>query len=342
MSTADSAIPEVAPKPKPKPESKSSIGERLVMGAERYGLVVMFALVVLLFTVLPSTSGTFPSSANFENITGNQSVLALIALAAIVPLVCGEFDISVGSILSLSTVVTAHAVSSWGLPIAFAVLAGILAGGLVGVVNGFLVAKVRVNSLIATLAVGTILTGFTLAISSTPIIEGVPDAFTTFGTGDWFGIPRPFFVLIFVAFLLWFLLEQTPMGRQLHAIGSSITAARLVGVPVERLVLSSYVVSGLVSGAAGVLQLARSGVGDPNVGTSFLLPAIAAAFLGATTIRPGRFNPWGTTVALYLLITGTTGFQLLGSDSWVEQVFDGSALVIAVTLARLVSQEREA
>lgn len=343
MSTADSAIPEVAPKPEPesRPEPRSSVGERLVMGAERYGLVVMFAIVVVLFSVLPSTSGSFPSSANFENITGNQSVLALIALAAIVPLVCGEFDISVGSILSLSTVVTAHAVSSWGFPIVFAILAGVVAGGLVGLVNGFLVAKVRVNSLIATLAVGTILTGFTLAISSTPIIEGVPDAFTTFGTGDWFGIPRPFFVLIFVAFLLWFLLEQTPMGRQLHAIGSSITASRLVGVPVERLVLSSYVVSGLISGAAGVLQLARSGVGDPNVGTSFLLPAIAAAFLGATTIRPGRFNVMGTIVAIFFLAVVISGLSIAGAEAWLQSVINGGALLAGIAISTVIARRRE-
>lgn len=318
-----------------------SIGQRIVVEAERFGLVGMLAFVVILFSVLPETSATFPSSANFENITGNQSVLAVIALAAIVPLVCGQFDISVASILSFSTVITAQAVSGWGFAIPLAILAGILAGGLVGAVNGFLVAKVRVNSLIGTLAVGTILTGFTMAISSTPIIEGVPAAFADFGTGAWLGVPRPFFVLIGVAFLIWFLLEQTSVGRQLHAIGSSVTASRLVGVPVERLVFSSYVVSGLTAGVAGVLQLARSGVGDPNVGTSFLLPAIAAAFLGATTIRPGRFNVLGTVVAIFFLASVLSGLSIAGAEAWLQSVINGGALLAGIAISTVIARKRE-
>ncbi len=339
MSTADNVISETAPSP--QPETKPSIGQRLMVEGERFGLVIMFVFVVIFFSVLPSTSGTFSSSANFENITGNQSVLALIALAAIVPLVCGEFDISVGSILSFSTIVTAQAVSAWGLPVFLAIAAGILAGGLVGLVNGFLVAKVRVNSLIATLAVGTILTGFTLAISSTPIIEGIPAAFTTFGTGVWFGIPRPFYVLVLIAFLLWFLLEQTPAGRQLRAIGSSVAAARLVGVPVEGLVLSTYVVSGLISGAAGVLQLSRSGIADPNVGSSFLLPAIAAAFLGATTIKPGRFNVLGTIVAIFFLASVISGLSIAGAAAWLQSVINGGALLAGIAISTLIARKRE-
>lgn len=314
---------------------------RLAAELERFGLVVLLAGVVVLFSVLPSTSETFPTSANFDNITGNQAVLALIALAAIVPLIGGQFDVSIGPILGLSSVLSAHAASAWGAGIVVAVLVGIAAGGVVGLVNGALVAHLGINSLVATLAMGTVLTGVTAAISSTPIVGGVPDGFVTFGTGDWLGVPRPLYVLVAVALALGYYLTQTPSGRELHAIGSSADAARLVGVPVRRLVLRSFVVSGLLCGAAGVLQLARSGTGDPNVGMSFTLPAIAAAFLGATTIRPGRFNVLGTIVAIFFLAAVVSGLTIAGAQAWLQHVVNGGALLAGITVATVVARRRE-
>lgn len=327
------------------PHPPSAVARRLrtrtIEQAERLGLPGLLLLLVLLFTVLPATSTAFPTGANLDNITGNQSVLALIALAAIVPLICGEFDISVGPTLGFTSVLSAYAVTAWGTPSVVAILIGIAAGAGIGLVNGFLVARLGLNSLITTLAVGTVLAGAAMAVSSVPIIEGVPAGFSAFGTGDWLGLPRPFFVLVAVAFVLWFFLEQTAKGRELHAVGSSKSASRLVGLSVDGLVLRSFVLSGAISGAAGVLQLARSGIGDPNIGAGFTLPAIAAAFLGATAIRPGRFNVLGTIVAVFFLAVVVSGLSILGAEAWLQSVVNGGALLAGIAVSTLIARGRQ-
>ena len=145
------------------------------------------------------------------------------------------------------------------------------------------------------------------------------------------------FVLVIA---LWYVYEHTPLGRALFFVGEGREAARLVGLRVDRLRFGAFVASGVISAGAGIVTAGQLGAADPSVGPSFLLPAYAAAFLGATTIKPGRFNAWGTVVALYLLVTGVTGLELLGSSSWVQEMFNGVALLIAVTFARFVALDQ--
>jgi len=304
---------------------------------QRYGLVILFALVVLAFSwMLPDS---FATLLNFRNITGNQSVLAIVTLAAIIPLICGHFDLSVGANLGVCSIATASLLSAYSAPLPVAALGGIALGALIGLCNGLLIAKLGVNALITTLGVATALTGLTtLYTGGLSIITGIPDLLTDFGTSAWFGLPCTLYVLALVAVFVWYLLEHTPWGRELHAVGANPLAARLVGIDVERTVWKSFVVSGALVGLAGVLQVARQGGGNPQVGLSFMMPALSAAFLGATSIHPGRFNVPGTILAVFFLATSVSGLALAGVDNWVESLFNGAALVLAVGISTVLGR----
>jgi ribose transport system permease protein len=180
----------------------------------------------------------------------------------------------------------------------------------------------------------------TLAVSDGQILNTVSQPLVDFVQYQVLGLPIPVYLAFVLVAVVWYVFEHTPLGRYLFFVGEGREAARLVGLRVDRLRFGAFIVSGIISAAAGIITAGQLGAADPSVGPSFLLPAYAAAFLGATTIKPGRFNAWGTVVALYLLVTGVTGLELLGSSSWVQEMFNGIALLIAVTFARFVARDQ--
>ena len=264
----------------------------------------------------------------------------MLSLAIMIPLVCGEFDFSVGPVAGLSQVLCAGFMARLGMPVGVAVLLGLAVGALVGVVVGTTVARIGVNSLIVTLGISAVLSGIVIWYTdSQSIITGISTRLTDFGSGDWLGIPRTVYVLAVVAIFVYYLLEHTPYGRYLHSIGSNPRAARLVGLPVERLVLprsssrarspDSPACSSSRGTAAPALRSARS---------SDSLQALTAAFLGATAIRPGRFNVVGTLVAVFFLAFCITGLSLAGVASWINDVFTGAVLFVAVLVSTVVGR----
>lgn len=338
-SKADDAGAGGPPVEVPAPAAPSRARQLAFIALQRYGLLVLFALSVLGFSLLLPDS--FASVLNFRNIAGNQAVLAIISLAAILPLICGHFDLSIGSVLSLTSIATASLLSKFGAPLWIAVPFGVALGALMGLINGLLVAKLGLNALITTLGTGTVITGLiSLYTDGQSIITGIPAALTDVGSGVWLGLPCTLYVLGAVAWLTWYLLEHTPFGRYLHAVGGNPAAARLVGLNVDRIVVQSFVVSGALVGLAGVLQVARQGGGNPQVGMYFMMPALSAAFLGATSIHPGRFNVPGTILAVFFLATSVSGLALAGVDNWVEALFNGTALVVAVALSTVLSRRQ--
>jgi ribose transport system permease protein len=308
---------------------------------EKYALAVLFALLCLFFSVYGSTAETFPSLANIRNIFGNESVVAVAALASIVPLTCGQFDLSVGAVLGLSSIVTGSAAATHHLPVVVAVLLGVLFGALVGVFNGWLVAYRGVNALIATLGTSTLVAGLVSQYTHDQVLSvGIPASLTNLGSGQLLGVPRTVYAVVLVAVLLYYLLRHTPYGRYLASVGASPTSARLVGLNVPRMILSSFVLSGALSGVAGVLLLARAGTANPQVGPGFTLAALSAAFLGATTIRPGTFNVLGTLIGVLFVAVSVNGLVLAGAADWVEPTFNGAALLVAVTLSTAIARRR--
>src|SRR5262245_3004531 len=205
--------------------------------AERYALAALLVLVVAFFSLWPRTSLIYIQPDNIRNILGSQTVLAIIALGSIVPLVCGQFDLSVGSVAGLTSVLTAASYAHWHLPLVLGILVGIGAGAVVGAVNGLLVTRFGVNALITTLGTASVVTGivnwYTKGLA---IVQGVPDSLTQFGSKTFLGLPRTLFLLVAVALGVWYLLEQTPFGRYLHAVGGNPGAAELVGLNIPSLV----------------------------------------------------------------------------------------------------------
>jgi ribose transport system permease protein len=204
-----------------------------------------------------------------------------------------------------------------------------------------LVAYRDVNALIATLGTSTVVAGLISLYTENQVLStGIPEALTNVGSGQWLGVPRTLWALVFISVLVYYLLRHTPYGRYLASVGSSPTSARLVGLDVSRMVLSSFVLSGVLCGIAGVLLLARAGTANPLVGPGFTLPALSAAFLGATAIKPGTFNVVGTLLGVLFVAFSVNGLVLAGAADWVEPTFNGVALLVAVAVSTAISQRR--
>ena len=304
--------------------------------AERFGLVLAWVLMILFFSFkLPET---FPHWADNwgPNILGSSAVLVVLTLGLLIPLTAGDYDLSVAAILTLSANTVALLNVNHNQSIWVAMLAGLLVGAGVGLTNGAFVVVFGVDSLIATLGMATFLQGIVAWISASQNITGVSNTLTRWTIGKHLGgVPVEFYYGLVLCLIVWYVFEFTPLGKRLLFVGRGRTVSLLSGIKVARLRWLALVASGTIAGFAGVLYVGTLGGSDPTSGTTLLLPALAAAFLGATAIVPGRFNPWGTLIAVYFLATGINGLQLLGVPSYVQQLFYGGALVLAVALSQL-------
>lgn len=307
---------------------------------ERFGIVVVWGLVVLVFSILRPQ--TFPTTVNFETIFGTQAVLLVMAIGLLVALTAGEFDLSIGSAMGFGATMVAwlNVVHHW--PIGAAVVATLAFGLAFGALNALLVVRIGIPSLVATLGTGTLLGGVGFGISNSVTIGGISQTLVNAASRQLFGLPFAFYAGVVVVLLVWYVFEYTPIGRYLLFVGESREVARLAGLRVDAIRAGSLIACAFVATFAGVMQAGVIGAADPGGGTTYLLPAFASAFLGQTAIRPGRFNAWGTFVAVYFLVTGIAGLQLLGYVGWVQDVFYGGSLVVAVALGRLAAARRTA
>jgi ribose transport system permease protein len=294
------------------------------------GFIVVFALW------LPDT---FLTGTTLRSIATDQAVTAVLALAVLAPLAAGAFDLSIGQTLGLSAVTCGTLLTRTGLPVELVIAICVALGATVGLVNGILVAVVGVNSFIATLGMTSILLAATERLANGQYIGPFAHGFQGIAAHDLVGLPLLTVYLAVLAVIAWYVLEHSPAGRRTYATGANAEAARLAGVATTRYVLVSFVLCGALAALAGVLLAAKLDQVDQTVGPSYLLPAYAACFLGSTQIKPGRFNVWGTVLAVFLLATGVKGLQLAGSQLWVTDLFNGVALVGAVSIA-IVGQRR--
>lgn len=292
--------------------------------------------LLLVFVILFSITawGTFNTALTAQIVLSDHVTTALLALAILIPLAGGSFDFSVGALLLLALSITA-VMTRDGMAVWQAGVLAIVATTLCGLLSGFIVVKLHVNSFIATLGVGQVATAMAyLLTQNQPVLPNLPYWFTTMTRGELFGISFDVYFLLIVATIMWYVLEHTPVGRSLFAAGGNPEAAKLAGVSVGRLTWASLGFSGAISGLAGVLLLSKVGTYSQEYGPSFLFAAFAAVFFGATQIK-GRPNVWGTLIALYVLATAVAGLQLtfFGNEYWITPLFNGLALIIAVALA---------
>jgi ribose transport system permease protein len=321
---------EPQPKEQPSPRSPSALKS---LNFERWALLVAWGVVVLVFSLIKPD--TYPTSGNFQTIFGSQAVLLVLTLGLIVTLTAGDFDLSIASNMSLSAMIIAVLNTQHGWPILPAIIFAVVAATTLGLLNGGLVVLVGVDSFIVTLGSGTIALGVVQWISHGNNITGVANGLTEWTIGNRIaGISLIFYYGVAATLLLFYVFEFTPLGRRLLFVGRGRSVSRLSGLRVSRIRWGAFIVTGFMAGLAGVMYAGSLGGADPASGQTFLLPAFAASFLGATAIYPGRFNPLGTFIAVYFLVSGITGLQLLGVQNFVQQLFYGGALVIAVTLSQ--------
>lgn len=314
----------------------------LAQFCHRYALLFAWAILIAIFGAIEP--GSFLQVQNFTSMFNSQAVLVVLSCSLVLTLTASEYDLSVASVLSLSAMLIAILNAQMQVPIGWAIIAALAAGLLVGTINGVLVVVVGVESIIATLGMGSLVSGITLWISNSNLISGISNTLVTYViVPQFFGISLGFVYAVAIAAGLWYFLTYTPLGRQLLFVGRGRRIARLSGLAVGRLRFGALVAGSFLAAIAGVLYAGTSASADPNSGDSFMLPAFAAAFLGSTSIVPGRFNAWGSFAAVYFLVTGIYGLSLMGIQVFIQNLFYGGALIIAVALSILVrrSETRE-
>ena len=317
------------------PSAPATVGRRAAaaLSFRNIGAVYVWLVIVVLFSVWAPE--TFPTVITVKQVLNGNAVAGLVALSVVPPLAARVFDLSVAYTMSLTSVLTARFLVSAGLGPSTAIALAMTAALLIGVVNGIVVVLLRVDSFIATLATGALIQSLITMVTDDSSITGVQllaEPFASIAQLAAGGITLPVLYLLLAAVAIWFLLEHTATGRRLYATGFNADAARLQGVRTDRLRFLTLVASALLSGFAGIVFASSVGSGSPTAGTPYLLSAYAAAFVGATQLRAGRFNAWGTVIAVLLLGTGVTGLGLATSAQWAASLFTGSVLITALVL----------
>ena len=318
-----------------------SAGQRVGRLLPVYGLPILTLLLIVLFSVM--LPDTFPTMLNFRSIVADKAIIALLSLAAMIPMAAGKIDLTVGYGIVLWHILAISLQTMLGVPWPVAVAIVIVLGAVVGLLNGLLVEVARIDSFIATLGTGTVL--YAIALWHTggrQVVAVLPKGFLALNNTQISGIPITGFYVLGFAVLLWFVLEHLPIGRYLYAIGANPKAAALNGIPVQRFTVGAFVTSGVITALAGVLLASKLRIGQASVGLEYLLPALVGAFLGSTTIKPGRVNVWGTVVGVTILAVGIAGIQQFGGSFWVEPMFNGVTLLIAIGIAGYAQRRRGA
>jgi ribose transport system permease protein len=302
---------------------------------ERYGGLLVLVVMFIVFSA--TLSGTFPTYENLIGVVADQTIGGIMALSLLLPLAAGVFDISIGGSMTLSVVLVTwlFQTTNGGIPIPVAILITLVVGVVIGCANGLLVVKAKIDPFIATIASSSVLLGISEAIANgTTISFDIPNSFTNLGRDNVWRLPITLIYMLVVAAVIWYILDHTPFGRRVYATGAGREAARLAGVRTGRAIFISLIASATLASLAGVIYGAQIGSGPPNIGSNFLLPAYAAAFLGSTMIKPGRFNVPGLVLALFVVAIGINGLQLYGLPFWIVDIYQGLILIIAVVIAR--------
>jgi ribose transport system permease protein len=306
----------------------------------RYALVVVWLAVAVLYYVL--MPGTFGSWGAVRAIFGGQPVLVFLAMSALITLMVGEFDLSIASIMGLAATIVPVLAGLHGWNIWLSCLIALAACALVGAVNAYFVVKLDVSSLVVTLGAGTFVMGISQAISSSNVVSVQDKLFSDLTSYPVLGMPVSFYYGLALTAAIAYIMAYTPLGRHILFVGSNREVARLAGIRVDRIRVGAYIISSVVAGMAGLIIVSTLGGFDSTTAMQYLLPALAAVFLGTAVVHPGQFNPIGTLIAIYFLWTGIFGLQLLGFAGWIQNVFYGAGLVVAVALAKIVRNRSKA
>lgn len=297
--------------------------------------IIPFIGLILLIIVVSILNSSFLDLSNLLNLLRQISINGLIAFGMTFIILTGGIDLSVGSILALSSAFIALMITSGVDPI-IALIIGVLIGFVLGAVNGLLVTKGNMAPFIATLATMTIFRGLTLVITDGNPITNLGDSylFQLFGKGYFIGIPVPAVTMIIVFVILLIILQKTTFGRHTYAIGGNEVSAKISGIKVNNIKILIYGISGLMSALAGGILTSRLNSAQPTAGTSYELDAIAAVVLGGTSLTGGKGRIVGTLIGVLIIGVLNNGLNLLGVSSFYQQVVKGVVILIAVLIDR--------
>ena len=313
------------------------MNSRLPVYLNRYALLLAWIAIIIIFGALEPE--LFLRPRNFLTIFSERSILLILTLGMLPGLAAGEYDLSTASTMGLSFVILGWLNIIHGWPVAPAILVALVAALVVGIVNAVVIVILKVPSIVATLGMATLLAGAALGINNL-IVSGISESLVSVARTKLFGLQLVFFYALLLTLILWYVFAYTPLGRYIYFVGAGRDVARLTGIRVDAIRAGTLIAGSVIAGLAGVLLAGRNGSVDPNFAPGLLLPAFAGAFLGSTTVTPGRFNAWGTFIAVYFLVTGINGLQLMKITGWVEQVFFGAALIIGVVFSQLAGRRR--
>lgn len=308
----------------------------------RYGTLASLAALLIIFSF--ARSDVFPTVDNLLNIMNQVSILGTMAFGLTVCLVMGLFDLSIAAMATLGGYVATFLLVQYpdtiGVPVA--VLTSLVIAAVIGVFNGLIVSYLGISAFIATLATGSIITGAMLGISnSKTIITGIPEAFLVIGQGSLFGVSNPIVIMLAIGVILWLVLEHTQLGRHLYAIGGSAEASRLSGIAVKRYAPIALAICAVCAALGGLMAASVLGAGRPQgVGDTYLLNAFAAVFIGASSLRPGKFHIVGTFIGVMLIGVINNGLSVMGVPTYWQYIVQGVLLIIALFSAGLLTMRR--
>lgn len=325
----------------PSEGKRHHLSRPVLMIVGKYGTLIALGVMILVFSI--EAGGTFLSVSNFVNILNQASLTAIIACGLTIGAIAGEFDLSIGYAASFAGVLVTGLVTRDGLPLILAVVITVLAGGMIGVTNGLVVAKAGVNSIVGTLGVGTILVGLSYGYSQgIPIATGLTPQFLNLAGGKFGPVPHDIIFMAVILGLLITLVAKTELGQRMIAVGGNKEAARLSGIRTDRVKIAAFIVVGLAAAVTGVLLASLTGSGTIGAGDSYLLSAFAAVYLGSATLRDGEFHILGTFIGVLIISIGFNGLSIFGLPTYYQYIFNGGVLVIAVGLSTIARRAARA
>lgn len=296
--------------------------------AQDFGALIALALLVMVISIV---SPEFRTVKNFLSLLRQSSINGLIAFGMTCVILTDAIDLSVGSVLALSTALCAGMITA-GVPAGLAMILALAIGTFLGAVSGILVTKGRLQPFIATLITMTVYRGVTMIFTGAKPISNLGDSFVLklVGRGNFYRIPIPVILLLLAFAVFYLLLNKTTFGRAVYATGSNWKCAKLAGINIHRTKIAVYAISGFMASLSGLILLSRLGSAQPTLGEGYELDAIAAVALGGTSMSGGRGKIYGTFIGVLIIAVLNNGLNILGVSSYYQDVIKGLVILVAV------------
>jgi ribose transport system permease protein len=307
---------------------------------QRFGPLGVPAITVAIIIAFSIMSSNFLVGSNLQDILRQSALPLIVAVGLTIPLIMGDFDLSIAAVAGFATTVVSVLVARDGMSLIVGIVVILLAGLAVGFFNGVMVSAIGLSALVVTIAVGSVLNGLEFAIAgSNQISSGYPEGFVSFARSNIGPIPTLFVLAAVVAVVVWFLLERTATGRNIRAIGGNIDAVRVAGINVNRTRIIGFMLCSGLAALAGILYAGQQSVAYPLTGLNVLLPSFAAVFIGAAAFKLGEFNIPGTVIGILIASIINNGLLLIDVASWAVYIFQGVILLVALLFARAVTTD---